>query len=278
MKTLFIHPQNRGQMTNKLLHFLFLMGLIVVASNATQAQKFLEKGDLKPVIDNLFVWHVTYTAVEIDHSDNSGMGEGTIENDVSGGEGSSVTEENTDNSNQDVSTDENEGEPTNNHEEVGTNDGGDGSTILLPGGLLTENPLPSRGDNISGHNSGSTEGANDGSELDTDTDSDNTELDSDTNTSNTTSENVLEDKWGDILEKITSYPNPAIGHINVQIPVTDQVIRIRLINLAGQSVMNRTVYGNSHLVLDTYSFPEGVYLLEFTGETKQTFRRVYIKK
>lgn len=269
-------------MTNRLLHFLFLMSLMIVVSNAVQAQKFLEKGSLKPVIDNLFVWHVTHTAVEINHSNNSGMGQGTIDTDVSGGEGSSVTEESvgsTDDSNEDANTNENEGESTNNHGEVVTNGAGGEGTIFSSGGLLTENPLPSRGDNISGNN-----GVIDGNEIEneSDADSDNTELDSDsatnTHTSNTTSENILEDRWSNVLEQITNYPNPAIGQINVQIPMTDQIIGIRLINLTGQTVLDRTAYGNSHLVLDTYSFPEGVYLLEFTGETKQIFRRVYIKK
>ncbi|MFK7908033.1 MAG: T9SS type A sorting domain-containing protein, partial [Chitinophagales bacterium] len=127
---------------------------------------------------------------------------------------------------------------------------------INPGGLLTENTLPSRGGN---ENDDIT-----GGETDNDTDN--------------VTDAIEVGKPNSILDEIVAYPNPAIERINVLIPLTDELVRVRLINLAGQSVSDQTASGNSRLVLETYHLPEGVYLLEFTGDTKQVYRRTYIKK
>ncbi len=228
-------------MTNRFLHFTFFMSLMLLFATNVQAQKFINKGDLKPIIDNVFIWHITQTAADIDRT-NGAAGIGTFQgNDVSGTE--------TSNDSEIVENDDTEG----NNDVVGTGDENDNTGVSInPGGLLTENTLPSRG--------GNEDDEITGGETNNDTDA------------------IEIGKPDNFLEEIVAYPNPASERIHVLIPFTNELVRVRLINLAGQSVSNQTVHGNSRMILETYHLPEGVYLLEFTGDTKQVFRRTYIKR
>jgi len=222
---------------------------MLVFATTIQAQKFQNKGDLKPIIDNVFIWHLTQTAADIDRA-NGGAGVGTFDesSNISGAEG-------TGNNSEAVENGDNQDDTEENNDVVETGGETDNTGIAInPGGLLTENTLPSR------------EGNEDDDITGTDTEDDND------------IEVVEVGKPDSILDEILAYPNPASERINVLIPLTDELVRVRLINLAGQSVSDRTAYGNSRLVLETYHLPEGVYLLEFTGDTKQVYRRTYIKK
>lgn len=250
-------------MTTRLTQFGFFLSLLMVFSIAVNAQKFQNKGDLKPVIENVFIWHVTHTAVDIDRGGSNAMDTGTFNGgQVSGNEtsttgsntegvdGSETTEEETSTDNIPVNEHEDASEPT---EETDASD----STPFNSGGILSDNPIPSRGGESTESSDEPTMGE----------------------TSNVSVEGILGDKMDEsILEQIVSYPNPASNQINILVPATNEVVRIRLISLAGQPVINQTAYGNSRLVLETYNLPEGVYLLEFTSESKQYFRRTYIKR
>ncbi len=263
-------------MTTKFLQFTLLISLLIVYSANTHAQKFLNKGDLKPVIDNIFIWHATHSVADIDRSGNPAMGTGTFnDHPVSGAETNNDTEGTEDTANNNDSTgNETSDDATpiggNNDSSGDTNDD-NSSTPINTGGLLSDNPLPSRGDE---GNDNTTDGTGT-------TDSDETTNNNNTNTngnSDISIEGILGDKGDNILDQIVSYPNPANEQINILIPLMDDVVRVRLISLSGQSVINRTVHGNSRMTLDTYHLSEGVYLLEFTSSKKQIYRRTYIKR
>ncbi|MEZ4883783.1 MAG: T9SS type A sorting domain-containing protein [Chitinophagales bacterium] len=234
------------------------MSLSLVFATAIQAQKFQNKGDLKPVIENIFIWHATHTEANIDRSSNTAMGVGIFnDNSVSGTETSNSSDTNIGGDNNTNSNVENDDVTTDDSGEViQTDEENDNSTISInPSGLLTENnSIPSRG----GNNEGGITPPN--------------------NTGNNNSHPIDGDRQGNILEEILNYPNPASEEINIMVPLMDELVRIRLINLSGQPVIDQKAYSNSRVVLDTYHLPEGVYLLEFTGSGKQLFRRTYIKK
>ncbi|MGB1242603.1 MAG: T9SS type A sorting domain-containing protein [Chitinophagales bacterium] len=230
-------------MTNRILHFTFFMSLMLIFAANIQAQKFQNKGDLKPIIDNVIIWNLIQTAVDLDRS-NGAAGVGTFEgSDISGSETTGHSDV--------VENDDTQDETEEDNDVIETGDENDDTGVSInPGGLITENTLPSRGGN---ENDGITETGND-------------------------TDAIEVGKPDTFLDEIVTYPNPASDRINVSIPLTDELVRVRLINLAGQSVLNRTTYGNSRMILETYHLPEGVYLLEFTGDTKQVFKRTYIKR
>lgn len=249
-------------MTTRFLQFTLLISLLIVFSANTHAQKLLTKGDLKPVIDNVFIWHATHSAADIDRGGSAAMGTGTFNNSsISGSEGmtNNGAEEETNDATDDI--------VINNHDVTETNgDNSENSTSIGIGGLLSDNPVPSRGGNEESHTNDSDTEVGDGN------------TDSTENTTNPIEVGGIDGKWDSILEQIVSYPNPASDRINVLVPMTDEMVRIRLISLAGQSVVNQRVHGNTRVVLETYHLPEGVYLLEFTSSDKQIYRRTYIKR
>ncbi|MGB0932273.1 MAG: T9SS type A sorting domain-containing protein [Chitinophagales bacterium] len=259
-------------MTTKFTHFSLFMSLLFVFSTNIHAQKLLTKGDLKPVIENIFIWHATHSIADIDRSGNAVMGTGTFnDNSISGNEGTTTnSSESTDGVDGTENNDNTDTTPTdditiNNQDGTETNDDNEESIISIgTGELQSDNPIPSRGGN-EGTNTDNI-GEDDGSVATTQ--GDNTSI----------GVEGIEGKLENILEQVVSYPNPASEQINVLIPLMDDMVRIRLISLAGQPVISQNAYSNSRVVLETYHLPEGVYLLEFTSSNKQIYRRTYIKR
>jgi len=67
--------------------------------------------------------------------------------------------------------------------------------------------------------------------------------------------------------EFTIYPNPATNQINLNLSEGTQPERIRIVNLAGQVVLNK-VYNNSNI--DISSLSSGIYLFQLTHRNRTT--------
>lgn len=72
------------------------------------------------------------------------------------------------------------------------------------------------------------------------------------------------------------FPNPTSNQVNLNIPDNSKPQRIRIVNLAGQVVLNKTFDSNS---IDVSNLPTGIYLIQltFNNRTATTKKLVIIK-
>ncbi len=77
-------------------------------------------------------------------------------------------------------------------------------------------------------------------------------------------------------ENITAYPNPFSN--SIWINNAENVTRIELFNLLGQSIKSWNVYGESLINLQTSELQTGVYLLSITGDNGRKVVRKMIKR
>ena len=73
--------------------------------------------------------------------------------------------------------------------------------------------------------------------------------------------------------KIYVYPNPTQGSFYV---VTDLEVKINLINLLGETVLERRLT-NSNNKIDISDYPKGVYYLEVLGNNILTTKKIVLE-
>ena len=78
-------------------------------------------------------------------------------------------------------------------------------------------------------------------------------------------------------EKLTIYPNPAKGVLNVIIASNVTVLSYRLVNILGEVVLESIQnYSNEKLLLDISGFPKGQYVLVVNTATEVITKKVLI--
>ena len=73
---------------------------------------------------------------------------------------------------------------------------------------------------------------------------------------------------------IALYPNPT--HESVTILADEDIQRITMVNLMGQTITQREVHGAKQVVMDTNNFPSGIYLLNISTKKGTTVHRLVV--
>jgi subtilisin family serine protease len=69
------------------------------------------------------------------------------------------------------------------------------------------------------------------------------------------------------------YPNPAVTILNIQVPLLDEVIRLRIFDVLGKSVLEQDI--NSSKQLDISQLTPGLYVMSFQSSTEtKTFKLI----
>jgi 1,4-alpha-glucan branching enzyme len=94
--------------------------------------------------------------------------------------------------------------------------------------------------------------------------------------------------WGECLdcddfvvenqtESIVVYPNPANTSLNVALGAQHQTTTIRLFNVTGQIVYEKTLTANGTQTIDTTTFVDGIYELQITTAEGSAHRKVMVR-
>lgn len=80
----------------------------------------------------------------------------------------------------------------------------------------------------------------------------------------------------DRLDKaVNVFPNPTDGLVNVNIPIAEGSMVMKVCNLTGETVMIRTLENASNPV-DFSAFPAGVYIMKLSNEQQTVIRRIVV--
>jgi hypothetical protein len=81
---------------------------------------------------------------------------------------------------------------------------------------------------------------------------------------------VHHEKIDDRSSECKTYPNPATGQLNIELPLSSQNARLQMFDVAGRLVLAKTLQ-NGKNSLDISEFPRGLYFLWLSADGNRKF-------